>query len=92
MLFFSPIQERMKFLAEQMKQADFIETLQHFPLPLNPSLSLGKLKIDDCRIMPSAKRPLWLVWENEDVMAQALFVDIKVIFKRGDGKFEKYIS
>ncbi|PIK49264.1 putative phosphatidylinositol 4,5-bisphosphate 3-kinase catalytic subunit alpha isoform [Apostichopus japonicus] len=76
--------ERMKYLHDQMKQADFKETLQHFPHPLDPSFSLGKMKMEECRIMSSAKRPLWLVWENHDVMAKAMFKDMKVIFKRGD--------
>lgn len=75
----------MKYLHDQMKQADFKETLQHFPHPLDPSFSLGKMKMEECRIMSSAKRPLWLVWENHDVMAKAMFKDMKVIFKRGDG-------
>ena len=72
-----------------MQQADFIDALQHFPLPLNPNFTLGKLKVEDCRIMSSAKRPLWLVWENQDFMAEAMFDDIKVIFKRGDGEFKQ---
>ncbi|XP_033641996.1 phosphatidylinositol 4,5-bisphosphate 3-kinase catalytic subunit alpha isoform-like [Asterias rubens] len=76
--------DRLKYLSDQMQQADFIDALQHFPLPLNPNFTLGKLKVEDCRIMSSAKRPLWLVWENQDFMAEAMFDDIKVIFKRGD--------
>ena len=69
-----------------MHQPDFIDALQHFPLPLNPCFTLGKLKVEACRIKASAKRPLWLVWENQDLMAEAMFENIKVIFKRGDGK------
>ncbi len=72
-----------------MNQPDFIDALQHFPLPLNPTFALGKLKVDQCRIMNSAKRPLWLVWENQDLMAEAMYEDIKIMFKRGDGMYKR---
>ncbi|XP_071510184.1 phosphatidylinositol 4,5-bisphosphate 3-kinase catalytic subunit alpha isoform-like [Diadema antillarum] len=76
--------DRLKYLSDQMAQPDFIEALQELPLPVNPSFSLGKLKVEACRILSSAKRPLWLVWENPDRMAESMFEDIKVMFKRGD--------
>ncbi|XP_071945035.1 phosphatidylinositol 4,5-bisphosphate 3-kinase catalytic subunit alpha isoform-like isoform X1 [Antedon mediterranea] len=76
--------DRLKFLTDQMSQADFIEKLEHFTLPLNPNHSLGKLSVEKCKILSSAKRPLWLVWENHDLMAEVMFPDIKVLFKRGD--------
>ena len=33
--------------------------------------------------MNSAKRPLWLVFENDDELGE----DVIIIFKNGDGKF-----
>ncbi|CAL8396406.1 unnamed protein product [Boreogadus saida] len=43
------------------------------------------LKLDECRIMSSAKRPLWLNWENPDIMSELLFQNNEIIFKNGDG-------
>lgn len=36
--------------------------------------------------MSSAKRPLWLNWENPDIMSELLFQNNEIIFKNGDGK------
>uniref|UniRef100_A0A671TP76 Phosphatidylinositol-4,5-bisphosphate 3-kinase catalytic subunit alpha n=1 Tax=Sparus aurata TaxID=8175 RepID=A0A671TP76_SPAAU len=38
----------------------------------------------ECRIMSSAKRPLWLNWENPDIMSEMLFQNNEIIFKNGD--------
>lgn len=38
-------------------------------------------------MMSSAKRPLWLNWENPDMMSELLFQNNEIIFKNGDGKF-----
>lgn len=35
--------------------------------------------------MSSAKRPLWLNWENPDIMSEMLFQNNEIIFKNGDG-------
>ena len=37
--------------------------------------------------MSSAKRPLWLNWENPDIMSELLFTNNEVIFKNGDGVY-----
>lgn len=36
--------------------------------------------------MSSAKRPLWLNWENPDIMSELLFTNNEIIFKNGDGE------
>ena len=36
--------------------------------------------------MSSAKRPLWLNWENPDMMSELLFQSNEIIFKNGDGE------
>lgn len=36
--------------------------------------------------MSSAKRPLWLNWENPDIMSELLFTSHEIIFKNGDGE------
>lgn len=42
-------------------------------------------RLEECRIMSSAKRPLWLNWENPDIMSELLFQNNEIIFKNGDG-------
>ncbi|MEJ1277422.1 phosphatidylinositol-45-bisphosphate 3-kinase catalytic subunit alpha [Cricetulus griseus] len=75
---------QMKFLVEQMRQPDFMDALQGFLSPLNPAHQLGNLRLEECRIMSSAKRPLWLNWENPDIMSELLFQNNEIIFKNGD--------
>uniref|UniRef100_T1J0V3 Phosphatidylinositol-4,5-bisphosphate 3-kinase n=1 Tax=Strigamia maritima TaxID=126957 RepID=T1J0V3_STRMM len=76
--------DRLKFLYEQVQQPDFLETLQNFPSPLNSSCIFGKLLVKECKILDSAKRPLWLVFQNPDPMAEMLLQANAVIFKNGD--------
>uniref|UniRef100_A0A673G9K2 phosphatidylinositol-4,5-bisphosphate 3-kinase n=1 Tax=Sinocyclocheilus rhinocerous TaxID=307959 RepID=A0A673G9K2_9TELE len=75
---------QMKFLVEQMRRPDYMDALQNFTSPLNPAHQLGNLRLEDCRIMSSAKRPLWLNWENPDIMSELLFQNNEIIFKNGD--------
>lgn len=46
--------------------------------------------LEECRMMSSAKRPLWLNWENPDMMSELLFQNNEIIFKNGDGEFSFY--
>lgn len=39
-------------------------------------------RVDNCKFMDSAMKPLWLEWNNGDRFGP----DIKIIFKNGDGK------
>ncbi|KAK4875877.1 hypothetical protein RN001_012299 [Aquatica leii] len=66
-------------------RASFVEYLnehsvEHIRSPLDPSFKCSKLKIDKCRVMDSKMRPLWIVFENSDVLGE----DIYIIFKNGD--------
>ncbi|KAM7379026.1 hypothetical protein PAMP_004604 [Pampus punctatissimus] len=75
---------QMKFLVEQMRRPDYMDALQSFTSPLNPAHQLGNLRLEECRMMSSAKRPLWLNWENPDMMSELLFQNNEIIFKNGD--------
>lgn len=55
-------EDRVKFMQTQMQRVDFLEMLEDIPDPINNNRFLGKLLLGECRIMDSAKRPLWLVW------------------------------
>ena len=63
-----------------------MESLQKFRSPLDHTLSLGELEIHKCRVMDSAKKPLWLVWRNPDPLADKLkgYELNSIIFKNGD--------
>ncbi len=76
--------ERLKFLMEQMRQSDYTESLQYFVSPLENNVTLGELCIDECRIFDSAKKPLWLVWNNPDPLANIQHEKNTIIFKNGD--------
>ena len=58
-----------RFLNEQINQSDFLEMLQNLYSPVLPCTELGTLKVESCRIMDSAKRPLWLVWNVKDALS-----------------------
>lgn len=76
--------DRMKFMFDQIKQADYVESLQYFHSPLENTVMLGELDISQCKSMDSAKKPLWLVWKNPDELADKLHQWNAVIFKNGD--------
>jgi phosphatidylinositol-4,5-bisphosphate 3-kinase len=41
--------------------------------------------LEHCRIMSSARRPLWLRWTNGSEYAEHYFPTFDLIFKNGDG-------
>jgi len=77
---------RLKYLCHQISQDDYMESLQNFYSPLENTLMLGELLVDKCRVMDSAKKPLWLVWMNPDPLADKLKGHERnaIIFKNGD--------
>ncbi|KAF0701276.1 Aste57867_8205 [Aphanomyces stellatus] len=67
---------------EMRKKLDELnETLPpSFQLPIDPRVEVGKLIVSKCKVMGSAKLPLWLVFENAEVGGDP----VVVIFKSGD--------
>ncbi|KAL3667463.1 hypothetical protein V7S43_007685 [Phytophthora oleae] len=51
-----------------------------FQLPLDPRIEVGKIIVSKCRVMDSAKKPLWLVFENAEEGGDP----VTVMFKAGD--------
>ena len=49
-------------------------------LPFDPRIRIGELEIDKCKVMSSAKKPLWLVFKNTDAASRS----VMVMFKAGD--------
>lgn len=77
-------EERVKFMHSQLQRVDFSEMLQNIPDPTNHNRLLGRLQIDECRIMDSAKRPLWLVWSLPVLEKMITDATSAIIFKIGD--------
>ncbi|ERL86797.1 hypothetical protein D910_04202 [Dendroctonus ponderosae] len=48
--------------------------------PLEPSYRCSRIKVQDCSVMDSKMRPLWIVYENSDRYGE----DVYIIFKNGD--------
>ena len=55
-----------------------MESLQNFYSPLENTLMLGELVVDQCKVMDSAKKPLWLVSNKSralnDIRAAKYFI------------------
>lgn len=51
-----------------------------FQLPIDPRIEVGKIIVSKCRVMDSAKKPLWLVFENAEDGGEP----VTVMFKAGD--------
>lgn len=51
-----------------------------FTLPLDPRVEVKGLIVEECKVMDSAKLPLWLVFENADPDGD----NVMVMFKSGD--------
>ncbi|XP_029435124.1 phosphatidylinositol 4,5-bisphosphate 3-kinase catalytic subunit delta isoform isoform X2 [Rhinatrema bivittatum] len=63
-----------------MRQENYLEALSNFQSPLNPSVLLGDVCVDFCTFMDSKMRPLWIMYNNEE-MSQTR---AGIIFKNGD--------
>lgn len=50
------------------------------PLPYDPRVRLGELEVEECKVMDSAKLPLWLTFKNADPLGDRVIV----MFKAGD--------
>ncbi|KAI1301467.1 Phosphatidylinositol 4,5-bisphosphate 3-kinase catalytic subunit alpha isoform [Halotydeus destructor] len=80
------LKERLQHLKTILNEREDIRNvLCYFRSPLNFSLTYGELLIEKCRIMDSAKRPLWLQWSHKLKIGN---VERKsehgIIFKNGD--------
>uniref|UniRef100_A0AC35U6A7 Protein kinase domain-containing protein n=1 Tax=Rhabditophanes sp. KR3021 TaxID=114890 RepID=A0AC35U6A7_9BILA len=71
-----------KFLQKEL-EGKFTQ-LQLIESPLNPSVTLGELCIEECKVLSSAKQPLRLVWKNLEPLAKLANQKHQIIFKNGD--------
>lgn len=73
----TPQQERKRVLQKLLED---IEIPARFTLPLDPTIVLGKLIIEKCRVMESAAHPMMLVFKNAEHHGD----DYSVLCKFGD--------
>ncbi|KAF0701280.1 Aste57867_8209 [Aphanomyces stellatus] len=67
--------------AMQARLTKLNETLpSSYQLPIDPRVEVGKILVDKCKIMSSAKLPMWLVFENAEEGGNP----VVIIFKAGD--------
>ncbi|XP_045108091.1 phosphatidylinositol 4,5-bisphosphate 3-kinase catalytic subunit alpha isoform-like isoform X2 [Portunus trituberculatus] len=66
---------------ERLKEAEFSHPLQHLPSPLHPGITLGRLRVSECRVIESARCPLLLAW---DAPSDSTPHPPAIIFKCGD--------
>ncbi|XP_018496973.1 phosphatidylinositol 4,5-bisphosphate 3-kinase catalytic subunit alpha isoform [Galendromus occidentalis] len=77
--------DKKAFLEKQLQQQDYMEALENLQSPLNNALTLGTLIPNQCRVMSSAKKPLWLIWRNPDFAGDVgTLRHHQLIFKNGD--------
>lgn len=67
-------------LREHLYLSHVMQKLTDFISPLNPSFRCKVVKPNECKVMDSKMRPLWLVFENSDKLAD----DICLMYKNGD--------
>ncbi|KAJ0405311.1 hypothetical protein P43SY_001070 [Pythium insidiosum] len=81
------VKQKKKDGSDEMKRVmrEGLEALNEilpnsFQLPIDPRIEVGKIIVSKCRVMDSAKKPLWLVFENAEEGGDP----VTVIFKAGD--------
>lgn len=81
------IKAKKKEGAEEMKRVmrqELTALNEHFSgpfqLPIDPRIEVGRIIVSKCRVMDSAKKPLWLVFENAEQGGDP----ITIMFKSGD--------
>ncbi|XP_055503911.1 phosphatidylinositol 4,5-bisphosphate 3-kinase catalytic subunit gamma isoform-like [Leucoraja erinacea] len=67
-------------LHELLRQADLP---QNVVAPYNPSLRVGRILVEQCKVLPSKKKPLWLEFTPAD-LSDPHGRPICIIFKQGD--------
>lgn len=70
----------IKDMRDVLSQNAYKDALSDLQCPLDPSLRLSSLRVQECKYMDSKMKPLWLVFKNSDPLG----ADINVIFKNGD--------
>ena len=77
--------DRREAIMKQFNLKNVLMKVNKFYNPLNITIPMDRLIHERCRVMDSAKRPLWLEWTNSDPFAKFNELDVSaIIFKTGD--------
>ena len=71
---------KVSMMKECFMGAAYVKAFSNVFSPLDPTVKLKTLKPNKCKILDSKKKPLWLVFENNDEEGD----DVLIIFKNGD--------
>ena len=75
--------ERTRYCRKLLKEVN--SQLPTFaPLCLDPTVTVGSLVVDKCKVMNSKKRPLWLAYEPYDLGSCGQKEPVLLMFKAGD--------
>ncbi|XP_054857930.1 phosphatidylinositol 4,5-bisphosphate 3-kinase catalytic subunit delta isoform [Eublepharis macularius] len=76
----NPKPQTKEFMHTCLRQETYLEALSNLQSPLNPSIILSKVSVDLCTFMDSKMKPLWIVFNNEEIGG----TNVGIIFKNGD--------
>ncbi|XP_060115269.1 phosphatidylinositol 4,5-bisphosphate 3-kinase catalytic subunit delta isoform isoform X2 [Heteronotia binoei] len=76
----NPKPQTKEFMHTCLRQETYLEALSNLQSPLNPSIFLAKVSVDLCTFMDSKMKPLWIVFNNEEIGG----TNTGIIFKNGD--------
>lgn len=74
------VEHALSDMQSVLGQQNYRQKLSDLTSPLSPLYKLKELRLKDCKVMNSKKRPLWLVWSNTDSAGP----DISLLYKNGD--------
>uniref|UniRef100_A0ACB8EEY3 Phosphatidylinositol 4,5-bisphosphate 3-kinase catalytic subunit delta isoform n=1 Tax=Sphaerodactylus townsendi TaxID=933632 RepID=A0ACB8EEY3_9SAUR len=76
----NPKPQTKEFMYSCLRQETYLEALSNLQSPLDPSIVLAKVSVDLCTFMDSKMKPLWIVFNNEEIGG----TNVGIIFKNGD--------
>ncbi|XP_053256853.1 phosphatidylinositol 4,5-bisphosphate 3-kinase catalytic subunit delta isoform [Podarcis raffonei] len=77
----NPKPQTKEFMHTCLRQETYLEALSNLQSPLNPSVILAKVSVELCTFMDSKMKPLWIVFNNEEIGGTR---NVGIIFKNGD--------
>lgn len=80
--------EKLKEELRKGLEKKYLQSLTDLKCTLNPTIKLKSLSMEQCRVMDSKMRPLWLVWENADLYG----LPLPLMYKRGDDLRQDMLS
>ncbi|XP_016070211.1 PREDICTED: phosphatidylinositol 4,5-bisphosphate 3-kinase catalytic subunit delta isoform [Miniopterus natalensis] len=77
----SPKPQTKELMHLCMRQETYLEALSHLQSPLDPSILLAEVCVEQCTFMDSKMKPLWVMYSNEEAGSDG---SVGIIFKNGD--------